>query len=91
VEALVEETNNLYFMIQRFIDEHATDRIKLLRQSETNLKDKMNVMDWLARNCDFLSPDPIQECIFAFKELYNTDNATLKNAYIFAKHSSNVV
>ena len=28
VEALVEETNNLYFMIQRFIDEHATDRIK---------------------------------------------------------------
>lgn len=91
VEALVEETNNLYFMIQRFIDEHATDRIKLLRQQETNLKEKMNVMDWLSRNSDFLSADPIQECILAFKELYNTDNATLKNAYIFAKHSSNVV
>lgn len=91
VEALVEETNNLYFMIQRFIDEHATDRIKLLRQQETNLKEKMNVMDWLSRNADFLSADPIQECILAFKELYNTDNATLKNAYIFAKHSSNVV
>jgi hypothetical protein len=51
----------------------------------------MNVMDWLSRNADFLSADPIQECILAFKELYNTDNATLKNAYIFAKHSSNVV
>ena len=46
-------------MIQRFIDEHATDRIKLLRSGEVNLKDKMNVMDWLARNSDFLSADPI--------------------------------
>lgn len=91
VEALVEETNNLYFMIQRFIDEHATDRIKQLRSNEVNLKDKMNIMDWLARNSDFLSAEPIQDCIQAFKELYNTDNATLKNAYIFAKHTSNVV
>lgn len=91
VEALVEETNNLYFMIQRFIDEHAVDRIKQLRSGEVQLRDKMNIMDWLARNSDFLSADPIQECIIAFKELYNTDNATLKNAYIFAKHSSNVI
>ena len=92
VEALVEETNTLYNMIQRFIDEHATDRIKTLRSSEgVNLRDKMNVMDWLARNADFLSQEPIQECIVAFKELYNTENVTLKNAYIFAKHTSNVV
>lgn len=91
VEALVEETNNLYFMIQRFIDEHAVDRIKQLRSGEVQLRDKMNIMDWLARNSDFLSADPIQECIIAFKELYNTENATLKNAYIFAKHSSNVI
>ena len=51
----------------------------------------MNIMDWLARNSDFLSADPIQDCIQAFKELYNTDNATLKNMYIFAKHTSNVI
>ena len=60
---MVEETNNLYYMIQRFIDEHATDRIKQLRSSEVNLKDKMNIMDWLARNSDFLSAEPIQDCI----------------------------
>lgn len=78
-------------MIQRFIDEHAVDRIKQLRSGEVQLRDKMNIMDWLTRNSDFLSADPIQDCIQAFKELYNTDNATLKNAYIFAKHSSNVL
>jgi DNA repair exonuclease SbcCD ATPase subunit len=56
VEALVEETNTLYNMIQRFIDEHGTARIKTLSTSEgVTMKDKMNVMDWLARNADFLS------------------------------------
>lgn len=31
VEALVEETNFLYNLVQKFIDEHGVDRIKLLR------------------------------------------------------------
>ncbi len=31
VEALVEETNNLYSFFQKFIDENAVDKIKLLR------------------------------------------------------------
>ena len=58
---------------------------------DVGLKDKMNIMDWLSRNAEFLSPNLITDMIVAFKELYNTDNATLKNAYIYAKHSSNVV
>lgn len=91
VEALVEETNNLFNFIQKYIDEQAVDRIKMLRSQDVNLKEKMNIMDWLARNSDYLTAQPIQECIVAFKELYNTENATLKNAYIFAKHSSNVI
>ncbi|CDW73709.1 UNKNOWN [Stylonychia lemnae] len=91
VEALVEETNNLYSFMQKFIDEHAVNKAKKLRNSDINLKEKMSVMDWLSRNADFLSAAPIQDCILAFKEIYQTDNATLKNAYIFAKHSSNVI
>jgi len=31
VEALVEETNNLFTFIQRYIDEQAVDKIKMLR------------------------------------------------------------
>jgi hypothetical protein len=81
----------LYSYIQGFIDEHGIDRTKTLRSQDVSLKDKMNIMEWLARNCDYLSAKIITECIVAFKEIYNTDNATLKNAYIYAKPSSNVI
>jgi hypothetical protein len=37
------------------------------------MREKMNEMDWLARNAEFLSPDAITKCLLAFKELYNTD------------------
>lgn len=59
-----------------------------MRSQESVLRDKMDVMDWLARNSDYLSAKSIQDVIAAFKELYNTENSTLKNAYIFAKHNS---
>ena len=58
---------------------------------EVNIKDKMNQMDWVSRNSEFLSPDAITNCIAAFKEQYATENATLRNAYIHAKHSSEAI
>ena len=55
VEALVEETNNLYTFMQKFIDEHAISKNKKLQSQDINLKEKMNIMDWLARNSDYIS------------------------------------
>lgn len=51
----------------------------------------MNIMDWLARYSEYLSGEAISECIVAFKEIYNNENTTLKNAYIYANPGSNVV
>ena len=48
-------------------------------------------MDWLARNAEFLSPDSISKCLLAFKDLYNNDQVSLKNAFISSKHTSNAV
>lgn len=48
-------------------------------------------MDWLARNSDFLSPDSITRCLIAYKELYSSDNLSIKNSYVTSKHSSNSV
>jgi len=45
--------------MQRFIDEHAVNKSKKLRNPDINLKEKMNVMDWLSRNADYLSAAPI--------------------------------
>jgi hypothetical protein len=51
----------------------------------------MGVMEWLARYSDFLTGEMIYKCINAFKDIYNTDNATLRNAFIYANTNSNVV
>jgi hypothetical protein len=68
MEVLIEETNQLWNFLQRFIDEQSVDRVKTMKGMEVNIKEKMNQMDWVARNSEFLSPDAITLSIAAFKE-----------------------
>ena len=90
-DLLVEEVNQLWSFVQRYIDEQVVDGIQIIRASECSFREKMNEMEWLARNAEFLSPDSITKCLLAFKELYNTEHINMKNAYINAKHTSQSV
>ena len=51
----------------------------------------MNILDWLARNTEFLSISVISEIIQAFNDLYQSDNETRNQAFIYAKHGSSVM
>jgi hypothetical protein len=90
-DLLVEEVNQLWSFVQRFIDEQVVDGINIIRSQENSMREKFNQMDWLARNAEFLSPDAITKGLLAFKELYATDQMNQKNAYITAKHTSHAV
>jgi hypothetical protein len=90
-DVVVEEVNQLWSFVQRFIDEHVVDGIDIIRSGEHSIREKMNQMEWLARNAEFLSPDSITKTLLAFKELYNTDRMNQKNAFITAKHTSGSV
>jgi hypothetical protein len=90
-DVLVEEVNQLWSFLQRFVDEHVVDKIMLWRSTEHSLRDKFNEMDWLARNSEFLSPDAITKSLLAFRELYTSEHVNLKNAYISGKHTSHAV
>ena len=57
IDLLIEEINQLWSFVQRFVDEHAIDMIQVVKSVDNPIKDKMNRMDWLARNAEFLSPD----------------------------------
>ena len=57
--------------MQRFIDEHAVNMTQEVRQDELPMTRKMDWMDWLARNAEFLSSEAIKKCLFSFKDLYN--------------------
>lgn len=54
---IIEESNKLWAFFQKFIDEHAIDRMKTIRSKENTLADKVNAMDWLARYAEFITPD----------------------------------
>ena len=91
IDLLIEEMNQLWSFIQRYIDETATDMIMDVRSGDAGFKQKMNRMGWLARNAEFLSPDQITKCLMAFKEQFNGTSVPARTAYITSKHNSNSV
>lgn len=91
LEVVVEETNNLWRFMQKFVDEHATDRAELISSPDLELKDKMNQMAWLARYCEFLSTEAVGRVLKSFQALYMTDNVQMKQAFNFSAHNSHAV
>lgn len=65
--------------------------VQELRMTEVSLNQKMDRMDWLARNAEFMSPESIIKCLTAYKELYNFDKPTERNLYVKAIHSSEAI
>ena len=65
--------------------------VQELRMNEVHLTQKMDRMDWLARNAEFLSPESITKCLLAYKDLYNFENFNERNLYIKAVHSSQAI
>ena len=65
--------------------------VQELRPDTIALSRKMDWMDWLARNAEFMSPEAITKCLSEFKDLYNFEDASSRNAFIKAKHNSDSV
>jgi len=91
MDLLIEEINQLWSFVQRYVDETAIDMIHVVKSGDRTARDKMDRMDWLARNAEFLSPDQITKCLLAFKDQFNGQSLPARNAYITAKHTSNAV
>lgn len=92
LNGLVEEANKLWTFFQKFIDEHAIDRSKIIRSLDNSFTDKFNAMDWLARYAEFVTPDQISSVVLAFKDMYsNSADPTIKEAFISHRHNSEAV
>lgn len=88
---ITDELNQIWSFLQRYIDEQSVDMVQELRMQEVGLNQKMDRMDWLARNAEFMSPESIIKCLAAFKDLYNFDSTAERNLYVKAIHSSEAV
>ena len=85
---VVEEASKLWGFFQKFIDEHAIDRIKMLRSSDYSMSDKINVMDWMCRYAEFVTPDQMAQVVSVFKTLYSGENNPLRQQYVEHFHHS---
>ena len=77
-----EELDEISLFIQRFADAHVLDQIRIIKDPDASIKSKMDTLDWLARNSEFISTDSASNCLKEFKELYSVDNPHKKTEYI---------
>ena len=92
LNGLVDEANKLWTFFQKFIDEHAIDRAKIIRSLDNTFTDKFNAMDWLARYAEFVTPDQISAVVMSFKDMYaNNTDPVIREAFISHKHTSESV
>ena len=92
LNGLVDEANKLWTFFQKFIDEHAIDRAKIIRSLDNTFTDKFNAMDWLARYAEFVTPDQISAVVMSFKDMYaNNTDPVIREAFISHKHNSESV
>eukprot|EP00347_Sterkiella_histriomuscorum_P003950 403362314 len=78
-DILVDEVNQLWSFLQRFIDEQVVDAITVVKSPDHAFKEKMNEMDWLSRNAEFLSPDSITK---QHTKMLNRDDETMSRLAI---------
>lgn len=92
MNGLVDEANKLWTFFQKFIDEHAVDRAKVIRSLDNTFTDKFNAMDWLARYAEFVTPDQISAVVLSFKDMYaNNTDPQVREAFITHRHNSEAV
>ena len=89
---LEEEVTNIWSFLQRYADEHAQDKIEIIKNQRESFDNKIEVLGWLARYSEFVTVPMITQVIVTFKELLIPNaNPTVRNNYIQAKHSSHAV
>ena len=68
IDLVIDEVNQTWSFIQRYIDEQGIDMIQDVKSADNPYKLKMDRMDWLARHSEYISPDQVTKCLLAFKD-----------------------
>ena len=84
-----DNVDRISSQFQRFADEHAFDRIELIKSEQVSMKDKVDILGWLARYNEFLTLPMISKLLSAFKDnIAPLSNMPVRSVYINAQHGS---
>lgn len=80
----------MFEFIKEYINEIGQQHILIMSSTKKDTTDKMESLDWMVRNMEFISPVIYNEFVKTCRDLYNMDNSE-KITYFFSGHISDVL
>lgn len=89
-EFIKRETEHIFEFIQEFVNEIAMNQISTIKSIKKGSTDKMDSLDWMARNIEFVSPKIFNNFIKTCHDIYEKNNQEKTTMY-FTAHGSDVL
>ncbi len=89
-EFIKRETEHIFEFIREFVNEIAMNQISIIKSAKKGSTDKMDSLDWMVRNIEFVSPKIFSNYIKICHEIYEKNNPEKSSLYSMA-HSSDVL
>lgn len=89
-EFIMLETEHIFEFIQEFVNEIAMNNISTIKSAKKGSTDKMDSLDWMIRNIEFVSPKIYANYIKVCHDIYEKNNPEKTSMY-FSAHGSDVL
>ena len=89
-EIIKRETEHVFDFIQEFVNEIASNQIATVKSAKKGPTDKMDALDWMVRNIEFLSEKLYANFIKVCREIFEK-NSPEKTSMYFSAHGSDVL
>lgn len=86
-----DETDHIFEFIQEYVNEIASDCIYTIKSEHKSATQKMNCLDWLARNIEFVSMKLFDRCVKLCIQLKDDPNQTARQILYQSPHNSTVL
>jgi hypothetical protein len=87
-----KETEHIFEFIQEYVNEIAMNSVNIIRDDDKTSSQKMEALDWTARNLEFISPKLFDSFINFSHEIHEAHQNTFsKNSFFSKDHQSSVM
>jgi hypothetical protein len=85
------EIARIWDFFQEFVNEQGLFKTRILNFTDISTREKMDAIEWVVRNIEFISPKIIEGIIDLYKEILSVPNSPLKQSLTTTKHCSDIV
>ena len=89
-QAIATEAKEIFEFVQEFVNEEAMNCIRIIDSKQKTPTQKMDAIDWILRNNEFISPKLYSNFVQRCYELYNK-SSTSQSSFFFIEHTSDIL